>query len=173
MLPSGIGRVREDWSFEARGLTDRRFFRAVAPGGWHLKSVTVNGVDVTDSGVECTAGEDLSGVEIVLSRAMGSLSGTVLDASGKVATDYTVVVFAADARLWTAPTRFVRAARPDTSGTFLLNGLPRGDYLVTAVDYLEPGEEGNPALLEELRTSAARVSIADGEARTLSLTLRR
>lgn len=173
MLPSGVGRVREDWSFEARGLTDRRFFRAMAPAGWHLKSVTINGIDVTDTGVECAAGEDLAGVEILLTRSMGSLSGQVLDASGKAVTDYSVIVFADDARLWTAPTRFVRAVRPDTSGKFLVNGLPRGDYLVAAIDYLEPGEEGNTALLEGLRGGATRVSVADGDSRTLSLTLRR
>lgn len=173
LLPGGLGRVRDDWTFEARGLTGKRYFRATAPAGWYLKSVSLNGVDVTDTGVECVPGEDLSGVEIMLTRRMPSLAGGVLTSEGKAVRDYTVVVFPDDPRRWAAPTRFIRLGRPDQTGNFLVRGLVPEDYLVAAVEYLEPGEEGDPALLEQLRSRATRVMIREGEAKMVTLTLNR
>ena len=68
------------------------------------------------------------------------------------ATVYTVVVFAEDPALWTFPTRYLRTARADTQGRFMLRGLPGGTpYLVAAVDYVEDGEWQDPEFLERLR----------------------
>jgi hypothetical protein len=173
ILQSGIARVRDDWTFEARGLTDRRFFRVNAPSGWYLKTVRLNGVDVTDTGVACTSGEDLAGIEVVLSHGIAAVSGTVLSSAGKPVADYAVVLFAEDASRWAPPTRFIRTARPDLNGRFTLEGVPPENYLIAAIEYLEPGEETNPALLEQLRARATRVVLREGEPKSIALTLLR
>lgn len=171
IMPGGLGRVRDDWTFEARGLTDRRIFRVNPPSGWYLKSVSLRGTDITDSGVECKSGEDISGVEVLLSKQAGSIAGTAtLDS--KRATDYVVVAFATDRARWGAPSRFVRTAKPDQSGRFEIKGLPADTYLVVALEYLEPGEEADPEVLERLRPHAIELAIAEGEAKVTSLKIR-
>jgi hypothetical protein len=173
ILQTGTARVRDDWTFEARGLTERRYFRVNAPSGWYLKTVLVNGVDVTDVGVACAPGEDLAGIEIVLSRRLASVGGTVQTNGAKPAADYTVVLFAEDAARWSPPTRFIRTAGPDQTGRFTIAGVPAERYLIAAIEYLEPGEEANPVFLEQLRGRATRLQARDGEAQSVTLTLLR
>lgn len=171
IIPGGLGRVREDWTFEAKGLTEKRIFRVNPPSGWFLKSVSVKGSDITDTGVECKAGEDITGVEVLLTRQAASVAGSAtLD--GKRTTDYVVVAFASDRARWGAASRFVRTSKPDQSGRFEIKGLPADTYLVVALEYLEPGEEADPEVLERLRTHATEVMVAEGEAKVLSLKIR-
>jgi protocatechuate 3,4-dioxygenase beta subunit len=169
----GLARVRGDGAFEAKGLTGKRFMRINPPTGWYLKSVTINDTDVTDTAVEFKPGEDVSGVEFLLTQRTSTLTGTVRDAKGEPLSDYVVVAFASDSRKWGTYTRFVRTARPDQSGGFKVTGLPPEDYLVIALDYLEPGEEGDTELLERLRAGATPVSIADGGSKAIDLKLSR
>ena len=171
IIPGGLGRVREDWTFEARGLTDKRIFRVNPPSGWFLKSVSLKGNDITDAGIECKPGEDISGVEVLLSKQAGSVAGTVM-LEGKRATDYVVVAFAADRTRWGVASRFVRTTKPDQSGRFEIKGLPAETYLVIALEYLEPGEEADPEVLERLRSHATEVTMAEGEAKVVSLKIR-
>jgi hypothetical protein len=67
----------------------------------------------------------------------------------------------------------VRAARPDQNTRFLIEGLPPGAYQVVAVEYLEPGEETDPARLEHWRTTGSSVTLDAGEARSIALRLLR
>ncbi len=169
----GTARVRADGGFEIKGVTGRRFLRINPPSGWYLRSVRINETEVIDTAVEFKSGEDVSGVEFVLTQQASTLTGTVQDAKGQAATDYVVVAFASDSRKWGPQTRFVRSSRPDQSGAFKLTGLPADDYLVVALEYLEPGEEGDTELLERLRPRATAVSIAEGASKAIELKLSR
>jgi hypothetical protein len=80
-----------------------------------------------------------------------------------------VVVFAEDAARWTYPSRFVRSERADDRGAFRITGLPPGDYLAAAVEFLEDGDTQDPEILERLRSRAARFALAEGERRTIEL----
>jgi protocatechuate 3,4-dioxygenase beta subunit len=168
----GTAQIADDWSFEMTGLAGKRVIRANLPTGWFLKSVVLNGADITDTPAEFKAGEETTGLEITLTQKMASVTGTVQTAKGEATSDYVVVLFAADPAKWGTQTRFVRAVRADQSGAFLANGLPAGEYLGVALRYLEPGEEGDPEVLERLRPQATPVSIAEGEVKHLQLKLR-
>ena len=50
---------------------------ASLPPGWMLKSVRVNGNDITDTGMDFKAGEAVSGVEVVLTSKLTEVNGTV------------------------------------------------------------------------------------------------
>ena len=172
MFPGGQARVRDDWTFEAKGLSGRRFIRIMSlPPGWSFKSVTLNERDVTDSPVDFKPGEHVSGFEVTLTQRMASISGTVQGERGAPAGDYVAIAFSSDSRRWGYQTRYVRSARPDQSGTFVIRSLPPDDYLVAAVEFLEPGEEADTELLESLRHHATAVRVADGESKTVTLKL--
>jgi hypothetical protein len=169
---NGAVRLREDWSFEALGLADRRRFRVSnPPQGWYLKSVTHQGTDITDTGLEFKEGQNVSGVEIVLTQHVTELSGDVQDSRGRALTDYVVVAFSSDNSKWGYQSRFVRAARPNQEGRFSIKGLPSDDYLIVALDYLEAGEESDPEQLEKWKTIGTRIRVAEGNAKVLTLKL--
>jgi hypothetical protein len=164
--------LHEDWTFEALGLSDRRRFRVNnPPPGWYLKSVTYQGNDITDAGLEFKEGQTVSGVDIVLTQHVTELSGEVQDSRGHAVTDYVVVAFSSDNSKWGYQSRFVRAARPNQEGRFSIKGLPADDYVIVALDYLEPGEESDPEQLEKWKTIGTRITVADGNAKVLTLKL--
>jgi hypothetical protein len=74
-----------------------------------------------------------------------------------------VIVFPADERLWFPQSRQITTARTDQSGAYKLASIPAGDYLVVAVDDVEQGEWFDPAFLDQIRGSAAKVRIEEGD----------
>jgi hypothetical protein len=132
----GPSRVRNDWTFDANGLFERRRFRiAPLPPG------------VTD------------------------LTGSVQDSRARSATDFIVVAFSPDNARWGYQTRYVRTARPNQDGRFSVKGLPPAEYLVVALDYVEPGEEGDPDQLEKWKALATRVTLSEAESKSQTLKL--
>jgi len=172
MMGGGAVRVKDDWTFEAFGMVERRRFRVnTPPSGWFLKAVTHESTDITDSGLEFKEGQQIGGIEIVLTQRAAEIAGSVQDAQARPVSDYAVVAFVADSTKWGFQTRFIRAARPNQDGRFSMKGLPAEDYLLVALEYLEAGEESDPEQLEKWKNTATRVSVKDGEQKVLSLKL--
>jgi hypothetical protein len=165
--------INADRTFEVRDLHERNVFRLglFVPDGWALSSVRIEGTDVTDSGYAFKPGETVNGVEVVLTRRLTRLTGSVRK-DRQVVDDCTVVVFSDDPRLWGYRTRHVKAARPNQDGTFIVTGLPPGDYLAVALEYLEPGDEQDPELLEKWRRNATRVTVEAGQSTTVTIDAR-
>lgn len=168
----GAARVDADWSFELRNLTDTRLFRVNAPQGWVLKSVNLNGQDITDTPMEFPPGQAVAGVQVVLTKKVSELSGAVTDADGKPLLDATVVVFPADEKLWAFQSRFIRAARPDQQGTYRMSGLPpAADYLIVALQGLEDGQAGDADFLATVKELATRFTLGEGETKAVDVKL--
>ncbi len=170
---SSVG-ADSDLTFEMSGLSDRQTFRTgMLPEGWFLKSVTHEGVDITDAGYEFKPGQRVSGIEIRLTRQATRLAGTVQDDAGNPVADYTVVAFSTNAGKWGYQTRFVRSARPDQTGTFSIRAMPPDEYFVVPLEYLETGQEFDPEQLANWKAQATTVELKEGQTRTLSLRLAR
>jgi hypothetical protein len=166
----GGGRVNQDGTFELRGIAGARIIRVQGmPPGWALKSVMVEGVDVTDKGFEFRPGNNVSGVVITLTNRLTEITGAVRDARGQPIADYVLVAFPEDTSLWGAQSRYVQTTRPNQNGEFTITGLPPGRYLAVAVPALETGSQSDPAVLEQLRRSATTFSLADGQTLRLNL----
>lgn len=170
-IGAGSGTVKPDGTFELRGLSGMRILRAVnLPQGWVLKSIRVNGADVTDNGIEFKTGEALTGVDVVLTSKLTEVTGAVKGAGSSPATDYTLVVFSDEPQRWSAAnTRYIAATRPDQAGKFQVKNLPPGGYYAIAVDYLAQGEWNDPDVLERLKPKATKFSLDEGEKKTLDL----
>ena len=172
MFPAGgSALVKPDGSFEIKGVAGPRLIRPAAlPAGWTLKSVKVNGADVTDTGIDVKAGQAVEGLEIVVTSQLTEVTGGVTGSDGQPVKDYTVVIFSDDEQKWTLPrTRYVAGTRPSQEGRFQVKNLPAGSYYAVAVDYIAQGEWGDPELLDRLKAKGSRFTLADGDSRILDL----
>jgi hypothetical protein len=168
--PSPPAPVSAAGTFELAGLMGPHALRVEGLGqDWTLRSLTANGRDITNGPFDFQGSNQVT-VRIVLTDRITELTGTVRD--GSTATDGSVVIFADDPEKWTFPSRYVQAVRAARDGTFTLRALPPDEsYLIVALDYLEQGEQQDPEFLATLRAKARRVSLTEGEKKTVALTL--
>ncbi|MSO56675.1 MAG: carboxypeptidase regulatory-like domain-containing protein [Acidobacteria bacterium] len=166
----GGGRVNNDGTFELRGLAGPHLIRAGGlPAGWAVKTISIDGADITDAPFDFKAGTQVIDLVVTLTDRVTEISGTVRDSRGQAVADYVLVVFPENDKLWGAQSRYVATTRPNQNGTFSITGLPPGRYLATVVPSLENGMQNDVALLAQLRARAENVTLAEGQ--TLSLNL--
>ena len=166
--PQQNARVDRDGRFTLTGVAAG--LHLIRPNGnirgWSLKSVTLDSRDITDTPIEVRAGQTLSNVAIVFTDKITEVSGTITNESGAAVPDYTVLAFPTDSTLWRPQARQIMTTRPDQTGTYRIRGLPPGEYLIATVDPAEQGEWFDPTYLENHRSGAARVTLADGDVKT-------
>src|SRR5262249_12253812 len=168
---AAAGRVANDGQFTFDGVpAGLRFIRASgAPRGWSLKSVLIAGRDVIDTPIEVRAGETIRNVSLVFTDQQSQISGTITTDQGTPAIDYTVLAFPTDRTFWRPQSRYIVTTRPDQNGSFQLRGLPPAEYFVALIDPAEQGEWFEPAFLDAHRTGAQKVSLGEGDAKSLDL----
>jgi hypothetical protein len=170
----GPMRVNEDFTFETRAQPGNYLIRMNSQGNFanvRIKAVRLNGVDVTDAGLDVRPNEDLNGLEIELTTQLTDLSGFVQNARGDNVKDYSVVVFSRDRDRWGFASRFLGGGRPDQDGKYRVRNLPAGNYYAIALDYVEQGAGTDPEFLDRVKDRATEFSLGDGETKTLSLKL--
>jgi hypothetical protein len=169
---TGRGMGAPDGTFSTPGDPAGPYFITVtAPAGWFLKSIMHDGKNITDEPIDLGP-NDLTDVVVALTDKTTHLRGGVTDASGAPDTEADVLVFPADSRTWRdgifSPRR-VRFAAVSLAGTYLFDGLPAGEYYVAAVDTRLTTRWRDAAFLDRLTTSAVRVTLGDGEDKTVAL----
>lgn len=143
---------------------------ANSPHGWMFKAAMLNGVDVSETPFDLT--KDVDDLVLTFTDRWSGMSGSV---QGPGADGATVVVFSADTQLWQTAgpsSRRFRSVRASTGGQFGISSLPPGDYYVTAVREEDASDWRDPAILDLLARAATRVTIFDGEHRTMDLQVR-
>lgn len=155
----------------AGGRGAGRGFAAAGSGTWVLKSAVVNGIDALDLPLEIGPNADVTTAVLTFTDRVQTLSGTIQDAGGRPTADFTIIVFPSDRRFWLPQSRRIASARPGTDGRFTFRGLPPGDYRLTAVTDVEPGEWFDPALLAELMPVSIGISLAEGESKVQDIKL--
>jgi hypothetical protein len=95
----------------------------------------------------------------------------VTDGNGTPVADGTVLIFSSDSSRWSEDSRFVQASRPDQQGKYQVRGLPPGEYLAAAIDYVEDGMWNDPEYLESIRGLGQRFTLGDAEDHGLMLKL--
>ncbi|HEX6463566.1 MAG TPA: carboxypeptidase-like regulatory domain-containing protein [Vicinamibacterales bacterium] len=158
----GIATVKQDGSFAVAHVFGRSRFQIDVPSRWRVKSVTHDGRDITDGDFELASAEKWEDIEIRVTKRSATIGGDIVDEQNRPVTSGTVILFALDSQRWFDGSRYVRASRPNQQGQWHVNGLPAGDYLAAAVDYVENGEWNDPEYLAGLRDLATKVSVADG-----------
>jgi hypothetical protein len=137
-----------------------------------IKAVRLNGIDITDTGLDVSSGTEVAGLEVEVTNRIPEISGGVTNTRNEKVTDYSAIVFPQDEEI-RSRTMGGRTAlvRPDQDGRFKVRSLRPGDYFIAAVEYVEQGQWLDPEYLETLRGRATRFTISEGESRTIDLKL--
>jgi hypothetical protein len=170
-LPT-VGRAFADGTFTTGGYAGNRYIVAVAtmPAGWSLKSAMWNGRDVSVEPMDLTDA-DITDVVLTFTDQVTELSGTVSGAKGADGAAE-VIVFPADTLAWKdigVAARRSRNLRADRGGRFATSGLPAGEYFVAAVASASLREWNDPRFLEQLMPGATRVTLGDGEKKSVDV----
>ena len=168
-LPAGVT------DFEITTIQPAEYFlRFQGAPGWIVKSINWRGRDYTNAPFDASAADDLSGVQVVVTNLVPTLTGTVRLPDGSAAGSAVVVVFPiqpalrVNTGLW--PTRMTSLPLR-TDGTYRFTTLPAGDYFVAAIDRSRLGTWRDADALAALERQAMRVTLAWGQAITQDLTV--
>ena len=130
---------------------------------WYVKAAQPGADDVLEKGMQVENGSSPGALEVVLSKGVAQLEGSVTDGDKPVA--------AAEVRLTREPATPCNRAPPesamtDQKGHFLLNHVPPGTYRVIA--RIPPGAPDVPSQSSEPKV----VTLGEHDHQQLSLTLR-
>jgi len=161
------GRVGRDGSFAIRGLTAgaHHLYIEGLPDSWTIKTVMLQGRDVTDRPFD-VAGQPLGDVRVIVVDAASEVAGTVHDAQGQPAREANVLLFSVSPDFWIPGGRRVRLVRADADGRFVVRGLPAGAYLAAAPISIDDTMIRRASALERLRDAAVPFNLSSDEART-------
>jgi hypothetical protein len=165
--------IKDDATFELPGgVGDASFVASVTSpvGPWRVKAVTIKGMDVTDTLLNLE--NDTDDLEVRLTQRVNVLSGRLTASDGAPVINALVVIFSEDPQKLIVPrSRYIAASPVNSTGQYTVRNLPPGRYLAIASDFLEPGDEQDPEILETLRRKATPLTLGEGETRTLDLSL--
>jgi hypothetical protein len=168
--PTPNPRVGRDGTFTIDGVSvGTHLIRPNGGGGlrgWNLKSVTVDGREVTDVPISVRSGQRISNIVVTFSDKVNEINGSVTDAQGSAVTEYTVLAFSTNSAVWRPQSRQIATARPDQTGMFRIRNLPSGEYYVVTVDPGEQGEWFESAYLDQHRGGASRITLGEGDIKT-------
>jgi hypothetical protein len=166
--------LKDDFTFELKTAPGRIGLVPIvqqASNTWRLKSILVNGSDVTDTGFD-VGSQAVNGVEIEMTNRLQQISGTVTDARGDAVKEYTVALFSQDRARWKVSTnRYLALGRPGADGGFKVATLPPGDYYAVALDAIDVSGWQDPDLLEGWSRVATAFTLTPGDSRALTLRL--
>ena len=173
--PTPNSRVNKDGTFTLDGVSvgDHLIRAGGGMRGWNLKSVTVDGRDVTDTPISIRSNQRINNVVVTFTDKVNEINGTVADVQANPVTEYTVLAFSTNSSVWRPNSRQIATARPDQTGMFKIRNLPAGEYYVVTVDPSEQGEWFEPAYLDQHHAGAARVTLGDGDTKTQDFRVQR
>jgi protocatechuate 3,4-dioxygenase beta subunit len=164
------GETKSDGTFLLVGLPDGIYDVSAGSEGCdicYVKSETVNGVDVLESGLTVSAGLAPSPMELVLSDKTGIVDGTVKNDDGSPVAGATVVLIMEHHE----ERDDFHYASTDQSGYFIVRGIAPGKYHAFPWKNVDYSDWGDPEFRQPFLPKAQAFSISEDEKKTVQLAL--
>src|ERR1035437_4674669 len=169
-MTAGFSRTNRDGTFEILGLLGARDLQVRgAPAGWPLKAIMFESRNLIDTPIDFKDGQDLTGVQLVLTSRVATLKGTALDLAKVPVKNFSVLLFPEDSGAPGHSASRTRAVRPNQTGEFVAEALLSGGYLVIAVTDIDEARWPMADYVAALRAGATRVTLGEGETKTIAL----
>jgi len=161
---------RGDRTFTTMAAGGQYIVRPYERGGWFLKSVLLDGKDITDRAFDLQS--DATSFVVIYTDRASKITGVVRDARGAASATAVVLAFPADPQRWTgygtSPREF-KSAPASRTGDFTFDGLPAGDYCLIAIDGSDTDGWMDPKVLALLARQATKFSIGDVQIKAIDL----
>jgi len=164
---------KTNYDFKIENVVEGKteFFVSVSDDGFYVKSATLNGSDLLADSIELKEGENLRNVQIVLSKGVGTLKGSVVDETKspvKMAQFSLVPVDAVKRK----NARFYRHVTTGENGEFEIKAPPF-EYAIVFFNKDKPIMKGEELdrWLDEAVKNAVKVTIRTNDTEKISLTL--
>lgn len=159
--------------FDVEGVLPGRYLIGqIETGGFMLEGIEWNGRDLLTMPLEVDGSKDVAGIIVRLTSKGISLSGSVRDASGAPATSGAVLTVPASPALWRnfgLSANLFRTSTVVASGTYRVDRLIPGDYLIVAVPDEDRDKWVDPDFLTSIASMATRLRVAPGATLTQDL----
>lgn len=160
--------VAEGYTFTLKGLMGEYLLRAGIVNQF-LKSVTVNGQDVTDVPREFKASDRIT---MTLTSRVSTVEGNVTDTRDVDLAETGIMMFAEDKSSWRMNSIWTKRTSVDPKGHFRITGLMPGRYYIAAIPRQRlavPVADADVAFFEQLAKEATTVVVGVDDQRTVDL----
>jgi len=150
--------------FSVSGVTPGRYrlsaALAGAVGAWVARASSLAGQESLDTVVD---------IRSSVSDGLVTLTDQASSLSGQAPPDAFVILFSVNQAQWAPPSRRIIWNRVAADGSFTSRNVPPGDYYIVAVNDVDPGQWLDPTYLQGLIPSATKITIGDGERKTIEI----
>ena len=148
-------------------LTSRRSSMGIgAPSRYYVKSITLNGVDLTQKPLTVESGQSVTNVRIVLDSDLGEAKVQVVDNAGKPVPAKSLLIVSANASHWSFVSESFNEVT-DVNGMVSFSGPP-GEYLVIVAGADDPWPPNLEAIGARAET-ARRIKILPGDNKIITI----
>ncbi len=155
--------------FRIENLPAGKFYLTSMPNGkYFVKSITLGNKDVKNNSIEVTDGENIEGVQVVLSADFGIVKGKINNYKNKGGN---FIVLLPTGR---SPLLAIRSiggeSMPKPSGEFELNAAPGEYFAIVGTDANRPKSEADfESWFKELTKEAPKIVVKSGETININL----
>lgn len=150
--------------FSISGVTPGRYRLSAIVAGmrspWALHASSLAGQESLDAAID---------VRNSVNDGLITFTDQTSELTGHGTADSFLIVFSVDQAQWAPPARRTLWSRVAGDGTFTIRNIPPGAYYVATVTDVEPGQWSDPAYLQMLIPSATKMTIAEGEKKTIDI----
>lgn len=165
-----VARAKRDGSFNLKDVPAGNYSILVEGSAkipeFYLKSASLGGTDVTDSGLSVGGGGTYS-LDLLIAPGAAKLDGSVTDADDHPVADAVVVAVPQGTRR--ARLELYAKGVTDQHGRFILTGLTPGDYALFAFESVEEGSYFDAAFLKPYEGQGEKVHLEENGSRTMPL----
>ena len=161
----GVGRIADDGTFSFPNLGPETYqINVKPPKDLYVKSITVGGRDVQESGVDLSAGAMSVAVQVVLSANGGSIEGTIENGAGA-----TVILMPSDPQ---APRSQTKIAPAGPDGHFAFPVIAPGKYKLFAWEAVDTNAAMfDPEFRKPFESKGQTVEVEERQKATVQLQL--
>jgi len=159
--------VAVDGTFQLHGVAPGNYYVRLAPlpEGAYLSAVTFGNQRMDSQGLEigrASAGK----LEIKLRMAAAQVEGSVHDAEGKPVPGAPVALIPKSKNYW-----LYRSASTSQNGTFGFKNVVPGDYLLLAVENMDPGAFLDEQVAKHHESKGEKITLQENERKAIALKL--
>ena len=139
-----------------------------------VKSILVKGQEALDAPFQIGPNEVVNDVVVTFTDQITELSGALVDGAGQPVPNHFVLVFPTTPAAWIQGSRRMRSpSRTGEDGRYRYANLPPGEYYMVALTDFDSQELYEPGFLEQVAASSFKITIAEGEKKTLNFKVAR